>query len=582
MKKITMLAAVYITGLLSVHAQYPASLPNHVVGGIERVTFKWGNCFLGDACNDHYTLKTEIPPWIIPGGWRSYFIVNGTQTHMYSTPQSLITNSEIDFKNDATGPTLVASPYRKDPNYASNPMADHWRRIYHNIYTAQYYVHPVQGGISIGYANSENKNYIESNDCGSPKKYPGSFNPTVPIDCSIPDSYSNLSKDGYLTYHAMVTGQWTPNVAPNWGQQYFGNALGPVTWPANGYIASDWRSASQGCGGPSSIIANGYIYIYYLDVGPRTVPLEEGRGRGIRALRVLQENALDASKYEVFYKDPSGLETWNPAIPAGLTKDNMLSFLMIRGSKGSDILNNNDGPTPCMRFSVAKVANTNYYAGIEEYADSNDPCNHDHINQTTGAIEHWGRERLALRFSYDLVNWSDRIMQIGASDCFDYFHMRYPIFLNSNGWTNTEIDLNDFYVLGCYKVENGVNKIRVRYVNPNPPTQPPWPPRNPIDCNDPHKLCDHFKGRVELQVEATVFPNPSTALTKLRFVVPEKAKVTILLYDANGKIISRIEDKIYERGTFTKELNLSSKSAGIYFVQVKIGDAMRYLKVVKP
>jgi hypothetical protein len=576
MKKNTLIAIACLIGILA-NAQ-PTSLADHAVSGVATVSLRYTG-------SDR--TKCEVPPWTIAGGWHTYFMVDGIQTWIFSSPGSIANSSEIDFRNNGVGPYLGGSPYWKDPNFSRTNPVDHWRRTYYNIYSAEYYSHPQAGTISLGFMHSENKNYVDKNDCPDPDdRYQSTINPNVPIDCNYHDTYSggNPYQDGYLAYHALVTAAWVPNNAQtNWGQQYFNNSLGPIVWPANGYVQSNWVSASQGVGGPSSITVGDYIYIFCGDIGPRGgVPVQEGRGRGIRVLRVHKNDALAASNYKIYYKDPAGNVSWDPSLPAGLTKENMLNYVQTLGPKGTDVLNDVTGRNPCMRFSVAKVKNTNYFIGVEEYIDENDLCSHVHLRYD-GSYGPVSKFKVALRFSNDLLNWSNRILIINSPNCWDYHNMRYPILLSADGWSNTEVDLNDFYVLGTGGIEKSVNKVRI-YIPPPPPPDPPPPP--PIDCPFPDMPCEqpfrHATGSPkELQVEAVVFPNPSSASPKVRFNVPAKARVTIVLNDANGKTLTRVEDRVYERGTYLKEVDLLAKSPGVYLLQVKIGNAMRYLKIVK-
>src|SRR5882762_2120798 len=81
-----------------------------------------------------FTEQAEVPPWIIPGGWRSYFFVNGIGSCVMSTPVSIIGNSFVD-KN--AGPNTTSSPYTVEAGGCPGPYED-WKRNYYAIYSAQY------------------------------------------------------------------------------------------------------------------------------------------------------------------------------------------------------------------------------------------------------------------------------------------------------------------------------------------------------------------------------------------------------------------------------------------------------------
>ena len=111
----------------------------------------------------------------------------------------------------------------------------------------------------------------------------------------------------------------------------------------------------------------------------------------------------------------------------------MLQYLKTPGPKSTGILTDEiSGNTQAFRFAVAKVKNKDYFIGCEEYIDNSDSERH----------------HIALRFSYNLIDWSPRKKIIETSKNWDASRMNYPIFLSADGWTNTEVDLDDFYLIG--------------------------------------------------------------------------------------------------------------------------------------
>lgn len=566
-KKISATAAAVACLFIASAQNYPASLPNHVVDAPIKVHFV--------NTDNGQSTKCEVPPWIIPGGWRSYFFVDGTYTYIYSSPKSIVDNTTIDLKDDAVGPYMVAQPAYKDgayPNYI-----EHWRLAYHNIYSAHYINHPQQGTISVGFLHSENKNRVQGNcfSAGVHDRAQNTFNPSMVIDCYNPDSYTgDGTNEAWIPYSSLLTAAWVPNnQSTNWGQQYFINQLGPIAWPSNGYLDVNGSRVSNGVGHPSSIIVGDYVYIYYLDVGGSIGG--DGRRRGIRVLKVHKNDALDPTQYNVYYKDPAGNVSWNPALPAGFTKENLLQYVSVLGPQGSDVLNTrlNGDNTNTIRFSVAKVLYTDYYVGVEEYMDDNELC----PDPNDGS-----KHKMALRFSDNLLDWSDRILQIGGGYCWDDFQMRFPILLNSDGWSNTEVNLNDFYILGAGNIEKNIYRIRVHYYVP-----PPDPGPGPFPC-PPGRFCTiepegHGQQTNKLPpVTVDVYPVSTPSVTNIRLTVAGNTKVTMVLFDATGRLIEKVEDRYFEKGKYMKQLNMSSKIPGIYFLQVRAGNTIQHLKIVRP
>jgi len=140
---------------------------------------------------------------------------------------------------------------------------------------------------------------------------------------------------------------------------------------------------------------------------------------------------------------------WNPSLPAGFDKNHLDVFWKEKGPQATDLMNDTGNQYEQKRFSVARVVNssTPLFIGVEES-----------VNNKTDVWE------ISLRFSGDLLNWSPRQLVIDSSIGVFGIRLHYPVFCDAEGWSNTEIDLNDFYVLGKGAEENFTsyfNKYRV-------------------------------------------------------------------------------------------------------------------------
>jgi len=74
------------------------------------------------------------------------------------------------------------------------------------------------------------------------------------------------------------------------------------------------------------------------------------------------------------------------------------------------------------------------------------------------------------------------------------------------------------------------------------------------------------------------YPNPFNPVTKIDYVIPENANVTLSIYDNSGKLISVIDKGFKSAGSYSVEFNASGYSSGVYFYKF---EANNYSKVMK-
>ena len=84
---------------------------------------------------------------------------------------------------------------------------------------------------------------------------------------------------------------------------------------------------------------------------------------------------------------------------------------------------------------------------------------------------------------------------------------------------------------------------------------------------------------VEESIQPTAFfleenhPNPASLWTEISFGVPESGPVTLSLYSALGTEIMVFEEAtMFEAGSYTRRLEVSSLSSGAYFVRMTAGE----------
>ena len=528
--------------------------------------FEYKGCFLSSDCYDKQEKRvTEVPPWIINGGWRTYFFVDGRQSVLWSTQKSLTTNSTIDLKNYGNGPDIATRPYIMERYYSDRVKKYDWRRNYHAIYSAQVLWPREAGRVVVGYCHSENKNEV-SGDCQQGNWIANTIQANVPVDCSDRQTWSGGKpyQDGWHAYNALLTAVWTPYTEQtSWGHGAFQNDLGPIAWPCTGYVTTTGVKATSGLRHPSSIVRGDSVYIFFVDGGPfgHNVPLEEGRNGGVKVLRVHKDQSIDAHRYQIYYKDPRGGAHWHSSLPAGFTKEKMLDYVAVKGPKSTTLINDTGAYYQVIRFSVARIKDKEGYIGVEQYIDVNDP--------TPEGKPTW---KVALRYSPDLITWGDRQLIVYKTNSWEESQLNYPVLLNKEGTSNTEVDAHEFYIVGSeHKPTDRVNKIRVYH-----PGQ-----ALAVGTVSPGFMMQTLStAAAPAAVEVLPYPNPFEGVLNIRTTAPARSRVRLSLLTLEGRRLRSLADAS-GRTLHTASVDLSALPAGLYLLECMVDEVAVYRKIVK-
>ncbi|HVU55904.1 MAG TPA: T9SS type A sorting domain-containing protein [Puia sp.] len=553
MKKRAIVFVLAICVVVRVCGQFP-DLTHHTVISEGTVSFNYHCDDLQNVTNgcafEAQKMKMEVPPWMIPGGWHSYFMVDGQNSYVCSSPADLVHNSVIDIRHDGTGPRDVSThALARYGNGCRGAEVDNWSRVYYAIYSAEYFVHPEAGAVSLGFLHGENKDVCDGggNDCHN----------TINRDAV---NVCPFSGDYWPRYNSFVCASWQPNnQSTNWGQQYFSHDMGPITWPSTGYLQPDGIKATTGVNHPSSIQYNGYVYVFYHDAGAYSglnPHDEEGRHEGIKVVRAPLADALDPSAYKAYYQEKDGNEQWSPSLPAGFVKEKLLDFLSTKGAMSTDLMgdegNNAFGE---LRFAVARVRNTDYFIGVESYIDYKDGRKH----------------KAALRLSSDLLHWSDRVRVIDETKDFKSSQLNYPIFLSADGWSNSVVDEDDFYVLGtAAAISNVVYKKHI-FLHP----QASFAQVLSLSGSGPVSPGPS----VPLSVTA-VAPNPGRGLFRVDYTLMDYALVRVNVLDITGRRLQSGSPEQRGPGANTETVDLSGRVPGMYLMEVLAGSSRQVAKVL--
>ena len=112
---------------------------------------------------------------------------------------------------------------------------------------------------------------------------------------------------------------------------------------------------------------------------------------------------------------------------------------------------------------------------------------------------------------------------------------------------------------------------------------------NCVTCHgDPHDGTSAVEDRGGLAMDYKLeqnYPNPFNPSTNIRFAVPKTAKVTLEVYDIQGRLVKTLVDsQVYQPGNYQATWNatdaLGGKAAsGIYFARLTAGNFMKTVKM---
>jgi hypothetical protein len=76
------------------------------------------------------------------------------------------------------------------------------------------------------------------------------------------------------------------------------------------------------------------------------------------------------------------------------------------------------------------------------------------------------------------------------------------------------------------------------------------------------------------------YPNPFNPVTQITYWIPEKAHVRLAIYDVAGRLVTRLENGVRERGEHTIGWQADGLSSGVYFCRLVVGDYFENRKLM--
>lgn len=388
-------------------------------------------------------MNAEVTPWAFNDGsanaWTG-FLVSTNSSYQCATPDNIFSLSSLT-KLSATNTCRLRlqSQLEEDINLTSDPTP--WRFGYYGAQSGEvtnaggsnYTLYSINHGehSNIPANTFQNSSCISAPDIGYGT-----------LDCNDP----NNSWGSYNAFVSMSSMPWT---SPNLSGNAFFTDLGPITWPSNGYVETidgvTVKATDGGVRHPTSIVHDGYLYIFYEDMSQGDE--SAGTGPGMKVARApVTGTGVDPRSFKTYYN--GAFTDW--ALPSGFDSSRASDFYAskggrsniifpdqtmvlqpaVPGTKRTDMRKEQQVPM----FAVAKVSGTEWFLGV-------------------GLEVNKG---VTLRLSKDLVHWSLPSI-IPGTEIIDYWNqgadfehlpLEYPRLMNAAGNNSSVIDANDFYIVG--------------------------------------------------------------------------------------------------------------------------------------
>lgn len=433
--------------------------------------------------------------------------------------------------------SYIATPLTYNGSFEETPYLNvdglQHKRNYNGIFS----VHdlPNNKGV-IAIHHGENKNELRNGIL-----FQNSVLPSAVANADDTNSYSGMIngryKEDWDSYFAFLNASFTfkNNLEPL--RQL--SDIGPVVWPSHGYLTQDGKKASYGLRHPTSIVHDNFLYIFYSDSKHPNIAHDADRMPGKKLARVHIDSTLFPHSYKVYFNGG-----WENALPEGFNKFNIEDFYAVKGPKSTPLFKNSG----CMgRFSVAKVKGENYFISVEEYRDKEDGY----------------KTKIAIRYSFDLIHWTQRENLPNCTwDKWIQGNMHYPVFLNKDGSSTTEVDLEEFYIIGT----SSVNKDALT--------------RKRFQLKPKESLYSPNGKKLDLH-QMAIFPNPTKEEAFVHLNNPEYENIQVTITDKRGNIMYRSSHSFtFENWNKPFKLNLENLSHGIYFINVKGVSFLQQSKII--
>lgn len=292
------------------------------------------------------------------------------------------------------------------------PNGGFWKYVYYNAFGLYRY-----GNNIYSVLHGENKNCV-----GDGYSY---CNTVKSKDVQYNESEYTSTKNGenWANYFAFISMSRSTVTTVKETGSLIEEEYGPIVWPVRPYLDNNSRKQSSGVRHPSYIIKDGYLYVFYVD---NHADYQES----IHCARArLDKNGRPSEFYKLYNGEFS-----EKALPDNFDINDRSIFYKA-GGRGDAVLSSKKS----IRFYPAKLKETDYYIGL--------------LEETINGLTH----QLKLYISKDLKTWTNElIVPDSVRENWKNALMHYPMINDSEFCAGTEVDPNDFTIVGTTFV-NGIN-----------------------------------------------------------------------------------------------------------------------------
>jgi len=87
------------------------------------------------------------------------------------------------------------------------------------------------------------------------------------------------------------------------------------------------------------------------------------------------------------------------------------------------------------------------------------------------------------------------------------------------------------------------------------------------------------KSGMGIEASLQVYPNPVAGSTTISFSVEQSQKISLRIFDMNGRLVTTLADASFEEGEYEVIWNAADVNAGIYFLQVQTEENSETIKL---